>query len=243
MNLDANRTVRDLATAIPNATRAFEKVGIDYCCGGSKSLKDACMQVHVPVEDVVRALEQAGSANQPSETNSPALDGPLCGLIEHIVNTHHAYVKQEIPRLHQLLNKVVSVHGKNHPELGKIQQIFDGMSAELISHMMKEEHILFPYISTLEKAISHGAPKPKPAFGTVGNPVHMMELEHESAGAALKEISTLSSSYTAPEDGCFSYRTLYAALKEFETDLHQHVHLENNALFPRAIALENGAER
>ena len=242
MNLDATRTVRDLAAEIPNATRAFEKLGIDYCCGGSKSLSDACMQAHVPVEDLLRALEQASSFNQPSEANSPDLAGALCGLIEHIVTTHHAYVKQELPRLHQLLNKVVSVHGKNHPELGKIQQTFSGMSAELTSHMMKEEHILFPHIIALEKAVSNGTAKPRPAFGTVGNPVHMMELEHESAGAALKEISTLSSNYTAPEDGCFSYRTLYTALKEFEADLHQHVHLENNSLFPRAIALEDGAE-
>jgi regulator of cell morphogenesis and NO signaling len=240
MNLDANRTVRDLAIAIPNATRVLEKLGIDYCCGGSKSLKDACMQAQVPVEDVMRALEQADGLGQSSKTNSPDLAGALCGLIDYIVNTHHAYVKQEIPRLHQLLKKVVSVHGKNHPELSKIQQVFDGVSTELASHMMKEERILFPYISALEKAIVNGTPKPRPAFGSVGNPVHMMELEHESAGAALKEISTLSSSYTAPEDGCFSYRTLYTALKEFEADLHQHVHLENNSLFPRAIELESG---
>src|SRR5579872_288798 len=115
------------------------------------------------------------------------------------------------------------------------------MSAELISHMMKEEHILFPHIVALEEAISSGRPKPKPVFGTVSNPVHMMELEHDSAGAALKLISTLSANYTAPEDGCFSYKTLYAALKDFETDLHQHVHLENNILFPRAIKLESEA--
>jgi regulator of cell morphogenesis and NO signaling len=108
--------------------------------------------------------------------------------------------------------------------------------------MMKEEHILFPYIVALENAVSNGRPRPRSAFGTVSNPVHMMELEHDSAGAALKEISALSSNYGPPEGACFSYRTLYAALQEFETDLHQHIHLENNILFPRAIALESGAE-
>ena len=164
----------------------------------------------------------------------------LGDLIEHIITTHHVYVKQALPRLHQLLNKVVSVHGRTHPELGKIQQTFQGMSAELTSHMMKEEQILFPHIVALEEAVNSGKSKPNPVFGTVSNPVHMMELEHDSAGAALKAICTLSANYTAPENACFSYRTLFTALKEFETDLHQHVHLENNILFPRAIELESG---
>jgi regulator of cell morphogenesis and NO signaling len=243
MNLSTTRTVRELAIEIPNATRTFEKLGIDYCCGGSKSLSDACLHAHVSVDDVVRALEQGGSFSRTTEANLPDFaNGELGNLIEHIVTTHHAYVKQELPRLHQLLAKVVSVHGKTHPELAKINQTFQGMSAELTSHMMKEEHILFPYIVALENAVSNGRPKPRPAFGTVSNPVHMMELEHDSAGAALKEISTLSSNYDPPEGACFSYRTLYTALKEFETDLHQHIHLENNILFPRAIAMESGVE-
>jgi regulator of cell morphogenesis and NO signaling len=127
-------------------------------------------------------------------------------------------------------------------QLGQIQQAFQGMSAELISHMMKEEHILFPHIVAVEDAISRGLPKPKPVFGTVANPVHMMDLEHDSAGAALKLISEISGNYTHPWEACFSYKTLYTALKEFESDLHQHVHLENNILFPRAIAMESGIE-
>lgn len=240
MNLSAARTVRELATEIPNATRTFEKLGIDYCCGGSKSLNDACAQAHVPVEDVLRALEQGDSLKPVPDTGLADFStGKLGDLVEHILATHHAYVKQELPRLHQLLNKVVSVHGKTHSELGEIQQAFQGMSAELTSHMMKEEHILFPHIVDLENAVRTGRPQPRPPFGSLSNPVHMMELEHESAGAALKAISTLSSNYTAPEDACFSYKTLYTALQEFEADLHQHVHLENNILFPRAIAMEN----
>ena len=243
MNLNATRTVRELATEIPNATRTFEKLGIDYCCGGSKSLSDACLHAHVSVDDVVRALEQGSSFKPATEANLPDFaNGELSSLIEHIVTTHHAYVKQELPRLHQLLNKVVSVHGKAHSELGQIQQTFRGMSDELQSHMMKEEHILFPYIVALESAVSTGQPKPRPAFGTVSNPVRMMELEHESAGAALKTISELSANYTPPEEACFSYKTLYTALKDFESDLHQHVHLENNILFPRAIAMESETE-
>jgi len=243
MNLSAAKTVRELAIEVPNATRTFEKLGIDYCCGGSKSLGDACTHANISVENVLRALEQGSDLASAQEKNLPDFTAaPLGHLIEHILMTHHAYVKQELPRLQQLLNKVVSVHGKNHPELGQIQQTFLGMSAELSSHMMKEENILFPYMAALENATSSGKPKPRPAFGTVSNPVRMMELEHDAAGVALKSISELSGNYTPPEDGCFSYKTLYSALQEFENDLHQHVHLENNILFPRAIGMESATE-
>ena len=242
MNLNATRTVRELAIEIPNAARTFDKLGIDYCCGGSKSMSDACVHAKVPVENVLKALEQAGNLGPAPEAGQPDFSaGTLGSLIEHIVTTHHTYVKQEIPRLQQLLKKVVAVHGKTHPELSRIQQAFEGMSSELTSHMMKEEHILFPHIVALENAVSRGRPKPRPVCGTVSNPVHMMELEHESAGAALKEMSAVSSNYTPPEEACFSYKTLYSALKEFESDLHQHVHLENNILFPRAITMETGS--
>jgi regulator of cell morphogenesis and NO signaling len=243
MNLSANRTVRELATELPNATRVFEKLGIDYCCGGSKSLIAACLQARIPVETVLQALEQGGGVKQTPGSTTPDLgSATLTDLIEHILTVHHAYVKQELPRISQLLHKVVSVHGKNRPELGQIQKAFQGMAEELNSHLLKEEHILFPYIVALESAVENDKPKPIPAFGTVGNPVHMMEMEHDSAGDALKEISKLSSNHTPPDDACFSYRTLYTVLKEFETDLHQHIHLENNILFPRAIELESAVE-
>ena len=244
MALNVASTVRELAIEVPNATRIFEKLGIDYCCGGSRTLSDACRHAHISLDQVVNELEH-GSDLEPGAAPAAqeVVKGTLGELIEHIIGKHHAYVKQELPRLQQLLKKVVSVHGAAHPEIEKIQQIFLSVSGELCSHIMKEEHILFPYIVALENAASSGRPKPRPAFGTVSNPVHMMELEHDSAGAALKEIRAFSSNYTPPDGACFSYKTLYAALKEFETDLHQHVHLENNMLFPRAIAMENGVEK
>jgi regulator of cell morphogenesis and NO signaling len=133
---------------------------------------------------------------------------------------------------------VVSVHGRNHAELVAIQRVFAALAAELTSHMMKEEMVLFPYVTQMEQALESGKRAPRAPFGTVGNPVHMMEMEHEDAGNALKELRSLTSDYTPPPDACFSYNTLFAALKEFETDLHQHIHLENNILFPRAVALE-----
>lgn len=240
MNLDATRTVREFAAEIPNATRIFEKFGIDYCCGGGKPLTAACQQANIPVDDVLRSLE---GASAPGAT-AGAVDfqnASLTNLIAHILGTHHGYVKQEVPRLKQLLVKVVAVHGADHPELAAVQRTFTALADELGAHMMKEEVVLFPYIEKLEKATSAGLPAPQAPFGPISNPVRMMEMEHESAGGALEEIRALTAGYTPPESACFSYKTLYSALAEFEADLHQHVHLENNILFPRAIALEGGA--
>lgn len=237
MALSSTQTVRQLATEIPNATRVFEKLGIDYCCGGGKSLEAACAQVKIPVTEVLRTLEQ-GSVPGEAAATPDFSQASLDELVSYIVSRHHGYVKQEIPRLEKLLSKVVSVHGRNHAELVAIQRVFAALAAELTSHMMKEEMILFPYVTQMEQALESGKRAPRAPFGTVGNPVHMMEMEHEDAGNALKELRSLTSDYTPPPDACFSYNTLFAALKEFETDLHQHIHLENNILFPRAVALE-----
>jgi|SRR6185437_1443887 len=238
MALSATQTIRQLATEIPNATRIFEKLGIDYCCGGAKTLEAACTQAKIPVEDVLQSLKQ-GAAPVVSGGAEPEIQqAGLSTMASHIVATHHAYVKQEIPRLEELLAKVVAVHGRNHPELAEAQQVFAGLAAELTTHMMKEEMVLFPYVTKLEQALQAGQRAPRAPFGPVSNPVQMMELEHESAGNALKQLRSLTGDYTPPADACFSYRTLFTALQEFETDMHRHVHLENNILFPRAIELE-----
>jgi regulator of cell morphogenesis and NO signaling len=237
MVLSSTQTVRQLATEIPNATRVFEKLGIDYCCGGGKSLEAACAYAKIAVADVLRTLEE-GSVPVEGAATPDFSEDSLNELVLHIVSRHHGYVKHEIPRLQKLLAKVVSVHGRNHAELIAIQKVFSALGAELTSHMMKEEMVLFPYIAQMELALESGKQLPRAAFGAVGNPVHMMELEHEDSGNALKELRSLTSNYTPPQDACFSYNTLFAALKDFETDLHQHIHLENNILFPRAIALE-----
>jgi regulator of cell morphogenesis and NO signaling len=238
MNLDATRTVRDLATTIPNATRIFERLGIDYCCGGNKPLQDACRLANIPVDDVLRSLKDENAVDRDGTPPDDFKSAPLTELVAHILATHHGYVKQEIPRLKQLLFKVVGVHCASHPELAAVQRTFHGLAGELLSHMMKEEMVLFPYIEKLERAANEGKPAPVAPFGSISNPVRMMELEHESAGAGFTQIRALTSAYTPPETACFSYKTLYSALRDFEADLHQHVHLENNILFPRAIALE-----
>jgi regulator of cell morphogenesis and NO signaling len=159
-------------------------------------------------------------------------------LVGHIIATHHKYTREELARLAPLFTKVCSVHGKNHPELPGIRAAFTGLAQELTMHMMKEEMVLFPYIVRMEEAVIQQEPILPPPFGNVQNPVSMMEHEHESAGAALHTMRELSSGYSAPADACISYQTLYRALAEFEADLHQHIHLENNILFPRAIAME-----
>jgi regulator of cell morphogenesis and NO signaling len=237
MNFDLNQTVRDLAVENPAATRVFEKFGIDYCCGGGKSLREACQAANVAPDKLLeslRAAVQTRSTNGNKDWNSESLSD----LIDHIVDTHHAYTREELDRLEPLLAKVCSVHGQRHPELLRIQQLFGGLSQELTMHMMKEEQVLFPYINRMEEAVLERRPIMPSMFGTVQNPVQMMMHEHDSAGQALHEMRELSAGYTAPQDACVSFQTLYRALDEFERDLHQHIHLENNILFPRAVEME-----
>jgi regulator of cell morphogenesis and NO signaling len=226
---------------LPGATRIFEKLGIDYCCGGSKPLAEACQAAEVSPETVVVLLEDAeeGASNSIPARNWGT--APLTDLASYIVTKHHSFTREELTRLSALLAKVCSVHGENHPELRKIQTIFQELKEELTGHMHKEEQILFPYIENLEAAVEQGESVPTPFFGTVRNPVRMMMQEHDDAGQALLRLREASSNYQVPAGGCISFRTLYQAMQDFEKDLYQHIHLENNILFPRAAELEAGA--
>ncbi len=229
-----SRTVRELASATPGAARVFERFGIDYCCGGERSLAQACTAANVNLMEVAEALK----APQPQDGDRDWQKATLAELAKHIVAKHHEYVRQEIQWLIPLSAKVEGVHGKNHPELEKIQCSFNALAEELTAHLMKEERMLFPYIEQLELAANSGShPAPSP-FGTVKNPVRMMMMEHDSAGELLRKMREVSKNYTLPADACMSFQMLYRALEEFEADLHQHIHLENNILFPRAVELE-----
>ncbi len=233
MTMTTEKTVRDLALEFPAAPRVFEKLGIDYCCGGGKTLEQACNAANLPLDEVVEALESARRNAQPESAPRDWNAEPLAELITHIQNTHHRYTREETVRLTALAAKVAQAHGANHPELAEIRDVFAGLAQELSSHLMKEEMILFPYIVRLENSGQAAAP-----FGTVRNPIAMMMHEHDGAGDALRELRRLSGGYTAPADACVSYHTLYRSLAAFEEDLHQHIHLENNILFPRAMELE-----
>lgn len=238
MNLATVKTVGELALEVPGATRVFEKMGIDYCCGGNRSLEDACSIAGVTFEEVQLELTRAP---HPQEDQPSFQTATLEKLTEHIVRKHHSFTRLEIGRLNALLEKVCLAHGENHPELFRINVLFRELGADLETHMTREERVLFPYVIRMEAATEQHVPLFRPPFGTVANPVRMMTVEHERAGELLKEIRTLSSDYVPPADGCMSYQALYTAFAELEKDLHEHIHLENNILFPRAIEMEMSA--
>ena len=231
------QTVREIALEQPTAVRVFEQFGIDYCCGGRKPLAEACAARNLEIDSVLAALEEA--EKKPGIEIENWADKSLESLSSHIVAKHHAYVKRELPRLAQLAEKVVNRHGSTKPELLEIANALMQLDEELTEHLAKEEAILFPYISALEQSVSLGAARPNNCFGAVANPIAMMTQEHDAAGSLLSEIRRLSGDFTTPEDACPTFHAFYDGLREFEQDLHQHIHLENNILFPRAIELEN----
>jgi regulator of cell morphogenesis and NO signaling len=232
----ATKTVREIALEQPTSIRVFESLGIDYCCGGRKPLSEACEARSLEVDEVIAALETA--ANGPEKPADNLTTKSLTGLCAHIVATHHEYVRRELPRLTVLAEKVVNRHGETHPELLVIQATLAQLEEELTQHLGKEEVVLFPYIGKLELAIAEGAPMPQRCFGAISNPIAMMTREHDSAGMLLEVMRTKSSQYTTPEGACPKYHAFFDGLREFEQDLHQHIHLENNVLFPRAIEME-----
>jgi regulator of cell morphogenesis and NO signaling len=227
---------------VPGATRVFEQFGVDYCCGGARALSDACQRANLSVAEIIAKLEAAESALVPGDKPRDWQAESPTSLAAHIIDTHHFFTKQELLRLEKLLNKVWSQHGENHPELQTLRQTFERLKQGLTPHMLKEEQVLFPYIARLEEAIGEHRAAPEPFFVTVHNPIRMMTMEHEAAGELLEEIRRITGGYTPPEDACISYRTLYQALQELEADLHQHIHLENNILFPRAVEIEGATE-
>lgn len=238
MILSSDRTVRDVVLELPQATRVFEKLKIDYCCGGDKPLGEACANAGVKVENLERMLAEAGSDDVKGNGSLDFRTATLTELIGHILDKHHVYTKEEMVRLEALIQKVIDAHGENHPELLRLGSLFQQLCADLRPHMFKEEQILFPYIIEMETSALNQGSAPFAPFGTVNNPVRMMMMEHETVGELLCQLRALSSNYLVPPDACISYQTLYRALEAFEQDLHQHIHLENNILFPRAVEME-----
>jgi regulator of cell morphogenesis and NO signaling len=226
-------TIGQLVTERPSRARVFESFGLDYCCGGHQPLKEACQAKGINPQTVLNILNLLDERNsEPERDWSKATMTELC---DHIEQTHHAYLRRELPRIEQLIAKVVNAHGAKHAHLAPLQQTFAGLKQELDFHMMKEERVLFPICRALD-----ANPDEPPAMhcGTVDNPIRQMIHEHDDAGNALATMRQLTSGYTLPPDACNTYRTLYDALAELENDLHRHIHKENSILFPRASATE-----
>ena len=231
-------TIRDLVARDYRAAAVFERYGIDFCCGGHRTVQDVCTEKGV---DPARVTAEVAEACADARTAPPDFASwNASALVAHIVGLHHAYVRRALPSIGAYTAKIAEVHGANHPELREVQQIFAGVTVEMTSHMAKEEQILFPFIDALQDAADSGGPAPRPPFGTVGNPIRMMEDEHESAGGAMARIRALTNGYAPPPDACTTYRVALQELDAFEKDLHAHVHLENNILFPKALQLEAG---
>jgi regulator of cell morphogenesis and NO signaling len=231
-------TIREIVATDYRTAAVFERYGLDFCCSGNRSVEHACRDAGVDQDAVLRELETV--------LTTPAAGTPAYStwdartLIDHIVGKHHGYVRQALPLLSQHTKKIASVHGARHPELVHIADLFRRVADEMTDHMSKEEYILFPFIATLDEARAKGQPAPRPHFGTVENPIGMMEAEHKFVGDAMAEMRHLTGGFTPPEDACGTYRVCLQELDAFERDLHEHVHLENNVLFPKAVALEHG---
>ncbi len=234
---DNDETLGEIAAKDLRKAEVFKKYGFDFCCGGKKTVKKACMEKGIDITKVEQELQQADK-NIASVRPLPYNEWGLAFLIDYITNTHHSYVKKTLPDLVGVAHKVASVHGDQHPELLTIRDLVNEINNELTTHMMKEEKVLFPYIKDLVSANKNVQAPPAAHFGTVQNPIRRMEIEHELVGKNLEEIRVLSQNYYLPGEACASYMLLYKMLEEFENDLHLHVHLENNILFPKALDLE-----
>lgn len=232
-------TVGEIVAADYRAAHVMEQFGIDFCCGGNRSLTDACGIAAADQSVVVSALDALSETGVVDADLADVGEWPLDRLIDHIVTTHHRYVREALPRVAHRLALLRKAHGERHGELGFVADSWDELSSDLERHLLKEEQILFPYIRDLARLEANGPGVRRNPFGTVVNPIAMMEREHRDAAEVLHVIRALTNNYTNPADGCATYAVCMAELSDFERDLHRHVHLENNVLFPRAVALES----
>lgn len=227
-------TVGEIVAQRPALSRVFENERIDYCCGGKKTLEEACANAGIDPRQLLAKLEESAASG---DEGAPIVDArtlSLTHLADHIEQTHHAYLREELPRLEGLTAKVASVHGGDDPRLLEVKEVFQAVADELTGHMMKEEQVLFPMIRQLEES------ERAPAFhcGSLANPIRQMESEHDEAGSGLERMRDLTDGFTPPDWACNTYRAMIEGLVSLELDLHQHIHKENNVLFPRALEME-----
>lgn len=233
MAISKESRVGDLVRDRFARSAVFAKHGVDFCCGGRKTLAEACRAAECEPETVIHELQESDEAAGETDTTDWSSES-LTALTRHLVEVHHGYMKRELPRIGEMLAKVLDAHGENHPELREVQDVFAGLRGEIEGHLMKEEQVLFPLIQQMEATRQPG----EAHCGSVNNPIGVMEREHDNAGEALRRLRRLTGGYVAPEDACLTYEALLAALAAMESDLHEHIHKENNILHPRAVQLE-----
>jgi len=226
--MSQNQTIGEIVSKDIRTANVFNKHGLDFCCGGKKTVKSACEEKGIDTADLLKEIDAVINESESTrDYQSMALDE----LIDYIYDKHHNYIYEHGPMTAEFINKVARVHGENHPETIEIAKLFNGLLAELQQHMMKEEQILFPAIKRmLTETDSIGS--------FINGPISVMQMEHDNAGEILKKMNALSGGYKLPDDGCNTFHAAYSNLKELEEDIHLHIHLENNILFPKAIALE-----
>lgn len=235
MTITKNQTIAQCVADNYQTATIFKKHKIDFCCGGKVSIQEACRKNNA---DEKMLLQELNETTKQKPQKDAAENYELDKLAKYIVEKHHAYVRQTIPEIEPFLDKVVRVHGEKHPELKKVQENFQAVKEELLNHMQKEENELFLYIKQMVAAKKKNIQLEPPFFGMIKNYINMMEMEHESAGNAFKEIREITNDLIPPEGACNTYRVTFSLLDEFENDLHRHIHLENNVLFPKSIMLE-----
>lgn len=236
-----DETVGQIVAEHPDTREVFERFGIDYCCGGARQVRAAaeeegvdCGELHDAVEEAIHSEGDAGSLHERKWTGESLTD-----LADHIEDRHHSFMREQLPRISRLLEKVTAAHGDRHGAmLKRLSDTFGALREEIEMHLQKEEQVLFPYVRAMEAYDDAGGPQPVIHCITVRNPVGQMELEHDHAGEALQQMRQITGDYDPPSDACEAFRALYDALGDLEADLHQHIHLENNILFPRAVRLE-----
>lgn len=231
------KTLSEIVTDDFRSAAVFEKYGLDFCCHGKKSLMDAANEKQLSAETIVADLAVVFKSNDSSSLDFNNME--LDALVDYIINTHHSFVREKLPFITELGKKVVNAHGSNHPEVLELAQLFAGVKVEFEGHLIKEEMILFPQIIKLAEVKRGEAEYIRPPFGSIAHPIRVMEAEHENAGSAFDSIKKLSNNYNPPADACNTFKVYYAELENFENDLHKHVHLENNILFPKSLIYES----
>lgn len=233
---EGQETIGEIVAKDFRKAQVFKKFGIDFCCGGKKTVAEVCSKKGLDPEQVQQELSALDAIEGPHNRDFQKWEAGF--LSDYIINTHHQYIKDNTPFILELAQKVARVHGQYHPETVKVAEVFSRVGQDMMLHMMKEEKILFPFIKELANTYNAGGILEPASFGKVSGPIQLMESEHEQAGEEMEIIRQLTSGYQLPSDACNSYTILYKKLEEYENDLHEHVHLENNILFPKAIELE-----